>query len=70
MQSFRPGNAVPVKRSGRKRLRSARPLAQWICSPSRNKLTTVLYNTSAQVDFADQIKGLDEVGQVAALVRY
>ena len=35
-----------------------------------NKLATLLYNTSAQIDFADQIKGLDEVGQVAALLRY
>lgn len=35
-----------------------------------NKLATAVYNTSAQIDFSDAIAELDEVGQVAALLRY
>lgn len=35
-----------------------------------NKLTTFIYNTKAQIDFSDAIQGLDELGQVAALLRY
>jgi peptide subunit release factor 1 (eRF1) len=35
-----------------------------------NKLAALIYNTSAQMDFSDAIKELDELGQVAALLRY
>jgi peptide subunit release factor 1 (eRF1) len=35
-----------------------------------NKLTTLIYNTSARIDFSDEIKELEDVGQVAALLRY
>jgi hypothetical protein len=35
-----------------------------------NKLSTSLYNTSARIDFADELPELDEMGQVAALLRY
>jgi peptide subunit release factor 1 (eRF1) len=35
-----------------------------------NKLATLMYNTSARIDFSDGMKELDELGQVAALLRY
>jgi peptide subunit release factor 1 (eRF1) len=35
-----------------------------------NKLAVLIYNTSAQMDFTDAIKELDELGHVAALLRY
>jgi peptide subunit release factor 1 (eRF1) len=35
-----------------------------------NKLSALIYNTSARIDFSDAMDELDEVGQVAALLRY